>query len=521
MRRMLKPNLSRRVTGARLCTLLLVPGAAATVQGCTDLSEVPTSAITPENFYRNEGEVLAGVASVYASLRAMMWSWYNISQISTDENVVPTRGGDWFDNGRWIEMHRQTWTANSPMGLDDVTGMFNDLFAGVSRANTVLGALDDVNVPNKTVVAAEVRALRAWYYFALQDMFGGVPIVTTTEVKPRAANKRAEVAKFVEDELVAARAVLPDSRPTGEYGRMTKGAVDAILAGLYLNNEVFTATVTTAGLQRGPARWQDAVTAADRVINSGKYTLEPNWRNNFTPTNRNSKENVFVARHVAQDGLGLTISMRYTHYNSMANGGWNGFATIAEIYNAFDATDDRRTVFLVGPQVDLNTGAPIKDRAGNPLVFTLDIRDITQATEAEGARIAKFRPDPAKVGNGESGNDYPYYRLSEMYLIKAEALNELGQTAQAIAAANLVRARVSQPALSASLTQAAARTAIRRERLLELVGEAKRRQDLIRWGEYTSRTWLFKGSTEPYRVLLPIPQAQIEINPLLKQNPGY
>lgn len=513
--------LLKRLARARVIALLLAPVSVGTLQGCTDLDEVPTSAITPENFYKNEGEVLAGVASVYASLRGMMWGWYNISQISTDENVVPTRGGDWFDNGRWIEMHRQTWTANSPMGLDDINGTFNDLFSGVSRANTVLGALDGVTLANKAQIEGEVRALRAWYYFALQDMFGGVPIVTTTEVQARAANTRAEVTKFVEDELKAAQAVLPDTRPAAEYGRMTKGAIDAILASLYLNNEVFSGTVTATGLTKGPARWQDAATAAQRVIDSPNYALETDWRTNFSPLNRNSRENVFVARHVAQDGLGLTISMRYTHYNSMANGGWNGFSTIAEVYNAFDATDDRRNVFLVGPQFDLNTGAPIKDRAGNPLVFTLTINDITQATEAEGARIAKFRPDPAKVGDGNSGTDYPYYRLAEMYLIKAEALNELGQTAAAITAANVVRARVNLPALSTGLSQAQARAAIRNERLFELVGEAKRRQDLIRWGEYTSRTWLFKAATQPYRILLPIPQAQVEINPLLKQNPGY
>jgi hypothetical protein len=500
--------------------MLLAPASIVGVQGCTDLSETPTSAITPENFYKNEGEVLAGVASVYASLRGMMWGWYNISQISSDENLVPTRGGDWFDNGRWLEMHRHTWTANSPMGLDDVTGMYNDLFAGVSRANAVLGALETVNVPNKAVVQAEVKALRAWYYFALLDLFGNVPIVTTTEIAARPNNTRAEVFRFVETELQAARATLPATRPATEYGRMTRGGVDAILASLYLNGEVFGGTVTTAGVQKGPAKWADAVTAADRVINSGNYSLEPDWRNNFSTTNRNSRENVFVARHVAQDGLGLSIAMRYTHYNSMANGGWNGFATIADIYNAFEAADDRRRVFLIGPQVDLITGQPINDRAGNPLVFTLEIRDITQATEGEGVRIAKFRPDPAKVG-GDNGNDYPFFRLAEMYLIKAEALNEQGQTAAAITEVNRVRARVSLPTLASSLTQAQARAAIRNERLFELVGEAKRRQDLVRYGEFTSRAWLFKNASQPYKVLFPIPQAQIEINPQLKQNPGY
>ncbi len=516
---MRKPFL-RKLTGARLAVLLLAPGAAFTVQGCTDLTEVPVSAITPDNFYQNEGEVLAGVASVYSSLRSMMWGWYNMSQVTSDENIVPTRGGDWFDNGRWLEMHRHTWTANSPMGLDDVTGMYNDLFAGVSRANAVIGALASVNVPNKNIVEAEVKALRAWYYFALLDLFGNVPIVTTTEVAARPNNTRAEVYKFVETELTAARAILPATRPAGEYGRVTRGAVDAILAALYLNAEVFSGSVTTGGVTKGAAQWAQAVSAADRVISSGNYALEADWRNNFNTSNRNSRENIFVARHVAQDGLGLSIAMRYTHYNSMANGGWNGFATLADIVNTFDNTDDRKNVFLVGPQKDLITGQPINDRAGNPLVFTLEIRDATQASEGEGARIAKFRPDPAKVG-GDNGNDYPFYRLSEMYLIKAEALNEQGQTAAAIAEVNRVRARVSMPALATSLTQAQARTAIRNERLFELVGEAKRRQDLVRYGEFTSRAWAFKAASGAHKVLFPIPQAQIEINPQLRQNPGY
>lgn len=517
---MRKPNLIRTFTRARLATLLLAPGAAFAVQGCTDLSEVPVSAITPDNFYQNEGEVLAGVASVYASLRGMMWGWYNISQVSSDENVVPTRGGDWFDNGRWLEMDAHTWTANSPMGLDDVTGMYNDLFAGVSRANAVLGALANVNVPNKNIVQAEVQALRAWYYFALLDLFGNVPVVTTTEISTRPNNTRAEVFRFVETELNAARAVLPATRPAAEYGRLTRGSVDAILASLYLNAEVFAGSVTANGVTRGTQRWADAVSAADRVINSGNYVLESDWRNNFSTTNRNSRENVFVARHVNQDGLGLSIAMRYTHYNSMANGGWNGFATIAEVYRAFDAADDRRNVFLVGPQVDLITGQPITDRAGRPLVFTIDIADVRQASEGEGARIAKFRPDPAKVG-GDNGNDYPFFRLAEMHLIKAEALNEQGQTAAALAEVNRVRARARAAALPTTLSQAQARTAIRNERLFELVGEAKRRQDLVRYGEFTSRTWLFKNASAPYKVLFPIPQAQIDINPQLRQNPGY
>jgi hypothetical protein len=115
-----------------------------------------------------------------------------------------------------------------------------------------------------------------------------------------------------------------------------------------------------------------------------------------------------------------------------------------------------------------------------------------------------------------------YFRLAEMMMIKAEAQNELGQTASAIQLINQIRARAFRPAkpLAANLSQAQVRDAIFNERLFEFIGEAKRRQDMIRAGTYTNAR-LFKAASAPYRILMPIPQNQIETNPLLKQNPGY
>jgi len=215
--------------------LLAAPATVFTVQGCTDLEETPTSAITPNNFYKNADEVLGGVASVYAQLRSTMWGYYNLSQVSSDETIVPTRGSDWFDNGRWLDLYRHTWTPTSGAGLEDISGVWNDLFAGVARANVLLSALETTDVPNKAQVVAEMKALRAFYYYLLMDFFGGVPIVTTTEVKPRAQASRAEVFAFVEKELTEARAALPDAWPSNQFGRMTKFGADAILANMYLN----------------------------------------------------------------------------------------------------------------------------------------------------------------------------------------------------------------------------------------------------------------------------------------------
>jgi hypothetical protein len=507
-------------------------GAAAVVlllsSACTDLTEVPSSSITPENFYRNETEAIGGLASVYAQMRCCdggIGSYYGVSEVTTDEIIVPTRGTDWYDNGKWLDLHRHTWTANSPGTLDNINNAWLGSFNGVARANVVLAALEHVDFATKPVIVAELRALRAWYYYTLMDMFGGVPIVTTTEIKPRERNTRAEVFKFIEDELIAARPDLPDKWPAAMNGRITKGVADAILASIYLNAEVFTGTVTEAGLQKGAARWQDAVTVSDRILNSGVYTLAADWRSNFRADNGNSPENIFVIKYLNQPDLGLVFAMSILHYNQYSGGSapWNGFSTLAETYNAFDPADQRRQIFLIGMQVNQVTGLPVTDRAGNPLFFDPNIINDAQAAENIGARILKWPVDPNHLDQN-NGNDYTHFRLAEIYLIKAEALNELGgNTAGALALVNTVRARVA-PLLTGPYTQAEFRQVILNERLFELTAESKRRQDLIRMGQFNTRPWAFKSPaslTQAYRVLMPIPQTQLSTNPLLVQNAGY
>ena len=177
--------MKKSMNAAALFALLLGSPALLSLQACTDLGETPVSAITPENFYRNEQEVLGGLASVYASLRSSLWNYYNLSEISSDEFIVPTRGSDWFDNGRWLQIHRQLWEANSSATGEDINGAWVDAFTGVARANVLLGAMANVSVTNQEVIDAEIRTLRAFYYYMLMDMFGGVPIVTTTDIVAR------------------------------------------------------------------------------------------------------------------------------------------------------------------------------------------------------------------------------------------------------------------------------------------------------------------------------------------------
>lgn len=516
---------------ARLGALLLVP--VGLMVGCTDLKENPTSLITKETFFKNSDEVLAGVTSVYANLRNNMEDYYALNTISSAEGVVPTRGGDWFDNGAWIELHQQRWAPTSVTGLREVSNIWNQQYAGVARANVVLEALENVVIPNEDAVRAELRALRAFYYMQLMDVYGGVPIAEDTKVELRESKTRPEVFAFVESELRAARSALPKTWPD-QQGRLTRGGVDAMLASLYLNARIWSGTPTATGLTLGAAKWTEANAFADSVINNGNYSLASaattsacgtGFRANFCYDNQTSPENVFVVRGRAIDGLGFNRQFNALHYNSFGGGGgWNGWSVVEQTYNKFDASDPRRATILAGPQVDLFTGVPVNNRQGTRLIFTPTIADITSATEGEGARLYKFPLDPGRAGNA-SGNDFTIYRLAEMYLIKAEALNELGQTGPAVAALNVVRARAfpgdASKLIPAGITQAALRQAIFDERVFELTGEGKRRQDQIREGTYTSGVWFGKTATDPYRVVLPIPQAQLNTNPSLRQNPGY
>src|SRR5207302_16078 len=189
---------------------------------------------------------------------------------------------------------------------------------------------------------------------------------------------------------------------------------------------------------------QAALAAANRILNSGYYRLADSFPQNFRADNYRSPENIFVVKFIAADGLGMDYAMAILHYNQYAPlTPWNGFAITAQTYNAFDSTDKRRQVVLIGRQRDVLTGALINDRAGNAPLVTVN------------------------------------------------------------------------------------RAVILRERLFELLGEGKRRQDLIRFGAYTTRLddpSLVGGKSAPaadYYVLAPIPQTQIDANPLLCQNPGY
>ncbi len=537
--------------GAAGLLALLVP-----LHGCTNLDETPLSLISTSNFFTNEGEVLAALAGVYAQLRTTTpeGGLYDVNEITTDEMVVPIRGSDWNDNGQWIDLHNMTWTPTSIATSNFFNGDWNNPYAGIARANLFLSAVQNVTVANKASIIAEVRALRAFYYYLLMDFFGGVPIVTTTELGKHPRNTRREVFDFIEKELIAARdSGLPATRPVEENGRFTQGGADAILANMYVNAGVFTKEGAGSGginatgynscsgiTVTGGDACQAALAAANRILNSGYYRLADSFPQNFRADNNNSPENIFVVKFIAADGLGMDYAMAILHYNQYAPlAPWNGFAIQAQTYNAFDSTDKRRRVVLIGPQNDVLSGAFACVRPGcaggapdnygpvwestHRLIFTDTIHNIRAATEGEGGRIYKWPADPNHVAQN-SGNDFAWFRLGEIYLIKAEVEHVLGNDALALALLDSLRAR--RDTVAPPLVGAVSDALILKERLFELLGESKRRQDLIRFGGYTNRAddpSLVGGkqARPDYYVLMPVPQSQIDANSLLTQNPGY
>ncbi|MCH7573802.1 MAG: RagB/SusD family nutrient uptake outer membrane protein [Candidatus Marinimicrobia bacterium] len=485
------------------------------VWSCTDLEETIFSQSEAEDFYATEAELISAVMPVYATLRGYAWGDYMFPQeVSSDEIVVPTRGGDWDDGGIWRALQEHTWDAN----LGFLNGAWSTAYQGISRANITLAKLEESTSESDLipVFISEVRFLRAFYYWWLMDLFGGVPVVTdatTDPNNPPSPSTRTEVFNFILAEINTALLGLKDASTLGAagYGRVTKGAANAMLATLYLNAEVYT----------GITMWSEAVTASDAVINDGSYELIANYPDIFSLENEGpgNIENIFVIGHLAQPGVGFPRHMATLHYNQIPSNPWNGFSILADFYNAFDSDDVRLDQLLVGQQFVLGgaaAGDSAFDRSGNPLDFQVDF-PLFGATESDGVRILKWPVDPNMSG-GDAGNDFAVFRYAGVLLTKAEAQFMLGATGDALALVNQVRERAFDP--DKPLT-AITLDDILAERGFELFWENFRRQDQIRHGKFLDAWTLKITSDGSHRLIYPIPQSQLDANPNLVQNIGY
>ena len=260
----------------------------------------------------------------------------------------------------------------------------------------------------------------------------------------------------------------------------------------------------------------------NKVISTGAYILEPQFITNFNGDNDKSKEllssfSIDPAQTAGGNNYvrGALNALHVTAFSPILPFvPANGFNTYEEALNRYEAADIRRRYILYGPQMDFS-GNPIKYANGTPLVL-VPIKDPTKSEDNEGYRVLKYIPDGKWVGR-DADNDIVLMRYSDILLMKAEALVRTGNTTDALPLINAVRARSSASALTGVTLQN-----IEDERAREFLWEGSRRRDMIRFGDYFTRTWTFSTTLIPaFRGLYPIPSQQIIANKNLVQNQGY
>lgn len=582
----------------RFLALLAILALPLALAACDQQLEQETfGQISPESFFNNEEEFVSAASAAYSPLRGFIFSPFDLVEHSSDQIMVPTRGPDWGDGGIWRELTQHEWGPDHPQ----LNGNWSQFQTGISRTNGLLSSLaqsEALSESQKNQFEGEIRFLRAFYYYWLMDLFGGVPIVVeegseldfptqpVSSDNPPPQNTRKEVYDFILQELTgctsdnfdtsciddpASDAVLANLPPAPDvdYGRATRGAGYAFLARLLLNAEIYTGEATANGINPGQALYEEASAAADVVLNSPHYSLADDYYANFAADNHSSPEIIFAATFKAKDGLGYNKQQAVLHYNHPVPATpWNGFTTIAEFYQSFDTqpgsdgefgtnddvyNDDRGAQFLVGKQYQQpNAGCAgaecFSDESSDPVTVrgsdtqldineeipSIQLQGDAAALESPGARPFKFELDP-NASQTNMGNDYPLFRLTEMYLIKAEAQNELGRPGDAKNLVDELRRRANADEVSGTIDQQRMRKIILQERGFEFIWEIQRRQDLIRYefahggsesddpyAQTWTGQWSHKGGTSSgHRALFPIPQQQLSVNPNLAQNPGY
>ncbi|HEY0304231.1 MAG TPA: RagB/SusD family nutrient uptake outer membrane protein, partial [Longimicrobiales bacterium] len=477
------------------------------VTACTDTTVEPKSTITEANVFNDPSSYRAFLAKVYAGLAVtgqqgpagradiqgidegfsqylrILWK---AQELPTDEAVI-----GWGDVGL-PELNTQMWASSNSF----VNAAYYRIFFQIGMANQFLrettdeklaarGTSDALKATIQTY-RAEARFLRALSYWHGIDLFGGIPLVTDEDPlssTPPDQATRTEIFDYIVAELNAIKSQLPQG--AGTYGRATRGAAAMLLAKLYLNSAVYT----------GTPRYTEAATAAQEVINAG-YTLDTNWRRIFSANNNTSPEIIFP---ITQDGLktqtwgGMTFIVHASVGGSMdasaygIDGGWWGLRLKQQAYQLFTAGDLRAAYFHTAGQ-------------------NVNVRSIGNFND--GVASGKYTNRTTTGGAGSHAThvdtDFPMFRLADAYLMYAEAIiraNNTGARAQALGYVNAIRTRAFGNT-SGNITDAQMTLDfILAERARELLWEAHRRTDLIRYGRFTGANyiWAWKGGIEAGR----------------------
>lgn len=555
---------------------LLVAAAA-----CTDPTVAPKSTVTGANIWNDPNAYAQFMAKMYGGLvltgqigpngpsgegditgfdegtsEYLRVNWY-LQELPTDEAVI-----GWNDPGVPMLIKWQ-WDASNTGGYI-ANAMYYRIYYQVVLANeflrqTTAAALASRNVSTGLKVQiqqyrAEARYLRAMAYWTGIDLFGSIPLVTEANPiggPPPQQVMRDSLFKYVVSELKAIQDSLPTATSAGVttvVGRATPAADHMLLAELYLN----------AGVYTGTPDWADAITEAGTVITGSGASLAPypKFQENFTADNRLvSPEIIFAA---VQDGThsqtwgGMTFVVHAGCGGSMQASWygidycWGGYRMKQNAYRLFSAGDSRGAfIYDSVTAVDSTSAKRSRDSIANPgspsswtqIDHSVHDSVIDIGTFTDGAAGPKFTNKTSTGGPGSQTTmvdaSFPIFRLGEAYLIYAEAaVRNNSNQAQALTYFNALRERAYGNATHDITLANMTLDTILAERGRELLFEARRRTDLIRYGQFAGPTatmvWAWKGNTpggsvmaDPKWNLFPIPQNELTANPNLKQNPGY
>ncbi len=495
---------------------------------CTDLEIDATDSIISSggtSGFSGVEDVDGAITNLYNAFNGQFGdqsNYFALNEVTTDELLVPTRGTDWGDNGVWRTLHAHTWTP----AHGHVLTVWNQFNQNVFLASEVIDSRSNAS-PTQL---ADAKFIRAISMYTIMDFYGQVPFREPDEgpdINPKVLS-RTEAFDFVLQDLNDAIANLPSTGPSAETNRASKASANFLKARLLLNAHIYKGTGSAdSGDMAGVISAVDAIAADGFALQAGYFDLfkedvdnETIW---FVPTGVGNR--IWNTLHYNQNAPGNT------------GGGWNGFTTLAEFYDLFegdpnsnnvgdgqeerrgwvpDATNSDATNlgigygFLIGQQYDVD-GSPLNDRPGNPLVFTKDLPGLVGNNERTGIRVIKYHPV-----NGSFTSHEVIFRYADAHLMKAEAMLRSGGDATTLV--NELRTLRGASALGS-----VSESDLLAERGRELYDEFVRRNDLIRFGQFT-KDWQFKdpGSVgDDTKNLFPIPSNALLSNPNLVQNPGY
>ena len=534
--------------------IFALPLLAISLSFTSCLDETPKDQIPESEIYDSANSLYVNaVASLYnyigaheegEGLQGTCRGIYDYNTLTTDEAIIPIRGGNWYDGGLWENMYDHTWTATDT----DLYNVWKYLYKVIVLSTKSLETIDQhkslLNDQQRDEYKAEVRAVRAMFYYYAMDMFGRIPILESSAQKTaeiRQSN-RSDVFKYIVNELQTVAPLLPNEHSNLQgnyYGRVTRPVAWFLLAKLALNAEVYTddnwtdsyrpdgktIMIDVDGTQKNA--WLTCIHYCNLIASAG-YSLESDYTKNFAVHNENSNENIFTIPLDKMLYLNefhyLFRSRHYAHGGAYGGASENGTCATLHtmaVYGYNTSSPDTRLdmnfytgkVEVDGSYVTLDDGTSLEYK---PLAVEQNLT-ASQYIETAGARMKKYEVDRTAYSDGRMpDNDIVLYRYADVMLMKAEAKVRNGESGDE--ELNAVRNRVGMSSLPATLDN------ILDERLLELVWEGWRRQDMIRFGIYNKQYDIHTPSEadkKGYTIVFPIPGKARELNPNLEQNPGY